>query len=318
MIGKDLEYAASLLRSGEILAVPTETVYGLAANALLAQSVIKIYEIKNRPRFNPLIVHTNTIERVANFTTDFPKQLQSLAEKFWPGPLTMLLPKSEIIPQLVTAGSEMVAVRIPNHPVITELLSMLPFPLCAPSANPSGYISPTSPLHVEKQLGEKIPYILDGGVCTVGIESTIIKLNDEGKVVILREGGITSEEIKTITGYAPIKFVKETSPEAPGMLKSHYAPAKQLLVGNITELLKKHDDKSLGIITFSQGIEHPAVKACIVLSSEANLYEAAKNLFAALHELDETDIDVILAEYFPDEGIGKAINDRLHRASVQK
>lgn len=316
MIETDIHFAAELLKKGNIVAIPTETVYGLAGNALNTDAVLKIFQVKKRPTFNPLIVHTNNLERISQLTTSFPVILQKIGEKFWPGPLTILLPKANTIHDLVTAGNSLVAIRIPAHPDTLKLLSMIDFPLCAPSANLSGYISPTTAQHVEKQFGSEIAYILDGGVCQVGIESTIIKLNDKDKVEILRTGKVTPEDISELTGYLP-----ETNPisgkvEAPGMLSSHYAPKTPLLLGNLQELIARNFSIKIGVLGFQKEIKHPKINIQRILSPTGDLNTAAKNLFSYLHELDSVDIDVIIAEPVPEQGIGIAINDRLRRAAV--
>lgn len=237
-IGKDIQKASAFLREGSPVAVPTETVYGLAGNALDTDSVLKIFEIKNRPFFDPLIVHLKNIDEVEKYTLAFPDQAQRLAEKFWPGPLTLLLPKNNLISDLVTAGSDRVALRVPAHPLTHELLEALDFPLAAPSANPFGYISPTTAEHVYKQLGGKITYILDGGPCRVGLESTIAGFEGEsGQVVIYRPGGVSAEEIEKYCG--PVIYASERlekGPEAPGMLKSHYAPRTPLFIVDLKEI----------------------------------------------------------------------------------
>ncbi|MBC8045859.1 MAG: threonylcarbamoyl-AMP synthase [Fimbriimonadaceae bacterium] len=317
MIGKDIFHAANLLKQGDVVAIPTETVYGLAGNAFNTDAVLKIFTVKNRPHFNPLIVHTNTIEKIESFITSFPQELKKLAS-LWPGPITILLPKSNKIHDLITAGAAHVAVRIPNHPLTLELLSNLDFPLCAPSANPFGYISPTTAVHVEKQLGDKISYILDGGQCDVGIESTIIKLNINNKIEILRTGGIPTEQIASITGYQPEIEVYSERPDAPGMLKSHYSPSIPLIIGDINTLLENYNTKKIALLNFNKPVQHASVIFQITLSPKGNLNEAATNLFSALHELDASNAEIIIATRVPDIGIGKAINDRLMRAAANK
>ncbi len=311
MQGEDIEQAEQLLKKGELVAIPTETVYGLAANGFDEKAVIKIFEVKNRPYFDPLILHTNSIEKVKTFVTEFPDNALKLAEKFWPGPLTLILPKKEIVPDLVTSGLPDVAVRIPNHELTLQLLSRLDFPLAAPSANPFGYVSPTSAAHVNKQLGDKISYILDGGECKIGIESTIVGF-ENGKAVIYRVGGLAIEEIEKIIGKVEVRTNQSSNPKAPGQLKSHYAPRKPLFIGDIDLLRKKFIDSKIGIISFYR--KHEGART-IVLSEKKDLYEAAHNLFKALRDLDDSDVEYILAEMFPDEFLGRAINDRLLRAA---
>lgn len=316
MIGQDISLAKQFLINNELVAIPTETVYGLAGNAFHPDAVIKIYQVKKRPQFNPIIVHTNTIEKIFSFTESFPPILLKLAEKFWPGPLTILLPKKTTIHDLVTAGSNLVAVRIPNHELTNLLLTELEFPLAAPSANLFGSMSPTLAKHVDEQLAEQIPYILDGGQCEVGVESTIIKLNTFDKIEILRAGGISEEEIAEEVGYIPKIKKSALKPEAPGMLMSHYAPKLPFKAGDLKILLNQFKHKKLGVLSFSEEISHPSIILNKILSKSGNIKEAAKNFFTYLHELDDTGVEIILAEFVPDIDLGKAINDKLQRASA--
>ena len=314
MIGKDIEEAVKFLNAGQAVAIPTETVYGLAANALDELAVAKVFEIKERPKFNPLILHVPSINDAKKYTLDWPEDATKLAENFWPGPLTLLLPKNELITDLVTAGSERVAVRVPNHQSTLNLLNKLAFPLVAPSANPFQYLSPTTAKHVDKQLGEKVPYILDGGPCQVGIESTIIGF-EEGKVVIYRLGGIPREKIeKTLEKEVEIKNFSE-QPKAPGMMRLHYAPKKKIIIGNPIQLSLVFRAKRMGILTFSRDVRGKNIILNKVLSRTENFQEAAANFFNYLHELEAADIEVILAEKLPGNSLGKAINDRLERAA---
>lgn len=315
MIGKDLSYAIQLLRAEAVVAIPTETVYGLAGNALSPKAVSTIFEVKNRPSFDPLIIHTSHRERIAAFTTEMPEAARKLAQRFMPGPLTLLLPKAEIIPDIVTAGSPRVAVRIPAHPMAQELLTMLDFPLAAPSANPFGYISPTTARHVEDQLGDKVPYILDGGPCRVGLESTIVGF-EEGQAVVYRKGGIAVEEIEAVVGPVRVRSHSSSNPAAPGMLKSHYAPSAPVVLGDIEMLLPQYEGKRVGAITFQRPAPGIPAERQLTLSPTGNLAEAARNLFAGMRRLDALNLDVILAEFLPEEGLGRAINDRLRRAAA--
>lgn len=318
-IGNEIALAKNYLLKGELVAIPTETVYGLAANALNTTAVLKIFEVKNRPQFNPLIIHCANWHAVEKYVKNIPPKVRKLAEVFTPGPLTFLLDKREIIPDLVTSGSSKVAVRIPDHPLTLALLFQLDFPLAAPSANPFGYISPTSAAHVFKNLSGKIPYILDGGDASVGIESTIIGFNEEGRTVLYRRGSITVEAIENVLQDKVIiaKKVLGNSVQTAGQLKSHYAPHTPLYVGDIDELTKKFAGKKMASISFFNRYDSIDSDKQFVLSPSGQLHEAAKNLFAALRVVDELGVDVILAEVFPDEGIGKAINDRLDRASEE-
>lgn len=318
-IGKDIAKAKQILEAGELVGIPTETVYGLAGNALDADAVAKIFETKNRPSFDPLILHTSKIDRVLDFVIEIPEELKPLAEAFWPGPLTLLLPRKSIVPDLVTSGLDTVAVRIPSHPLTRELLAALDFPLAAPSANPFGYISPTQASHVNDQLGEKIDYILDGGSCEVGLESTIVGLED-GQVTVYRLGGLDVKRIEKVVGKVQVMTHSSSNPKAPGLIKSHYAPTKPFVLGDLKKLIEEYTNKGIefAVLSFNDSFQSMIGEKNFVLSSEADLHEAAKNLFAAMRILDSMDVSVILAELLPDEGLGKAVNDRLRRASVQE
>jgi L-threonylcarbamoyladenylate synthase len=311
-IGKDIAKARELLERGLLVAIPTETVYGLAANALNADAVVHIFEAKNRPFFDPLIVHGDSKERLARYVTNFPSWAEKLADRFWPGPLTLVLPKRDEIPGIVTSGFDTVAVRVPAHPMTLDLLSQLEFPLAAPSANPFGYVSPTTPQHVQDQLNGLIPYILDGGECTVGVESTIV-CESEGKLQVLRLGGVSVEELEAEVGPVEVNIDSSETPLTPGALKSHYATATPLILGPID--LSSHDPNTTGILSFRSRYAAVPVEHQITLSPEGNLHEAAKYLFAALRHLDSLNLEVILAEEFPETGLGRAINDRLRRAA---
>ena len=316
--GVDIVKAKQLLSNGELVAIPTETVYGLAANALNKDAVIKIFEVKNRPSFNPLIVHCDSWQTAQQYLQDVPQKAHLLAQKFSPGALTFLLKKHDIISDLVTAGSEKVAIRIPNHPLSLALLQSLDFPLAAPSANPFGYISPTTAAHVLENLNGKIPYILDGGPAAVGLESTIIGFDENGKVLLYRSGGISIEEIENVINekIIPAALSSQENPATSGQLKSHYAPHTPLYIGDIDQLKNKFEGKKIAIISFKKSTAGVDSGFQFVLSPQGNLHEAASNLFAALRKIDQLGTDVILAELFPDEGIGRAINDRLNRATA--
>ena len=319
MIGTDLQVAQQYLEKGELVAIPTETVYGLAANAFQEEAVTKIFQAKNRPSFDPLIVHTYSLESVSHFVKYIPPKAKQLAAHFWPGPLTLVLPKKDIIPDLVTSGLDTVAIRIPAHPLTLRLLQKLDFPLAAPSANPFGYISPTTAAHVDKQLGPQIPFILDGGACEVGLESSIVGFENDSPI-IYRLGGVSQEAIENLVG--PVKKTTQSSsnPQAPGMLISHYAPKKKLnlVTGGIKSLQIKEQEFSqkIGILAFQY--KHPKIleQNQFILSKKGNLEEAARNLFAGLRFLDSLELEMIYTEWVPDVGLGRAINDRLKRASV--
>lgn len=305
--------------NGEVVAIPTETVYGLAGNALNEDAVLKIFAAKNRPSFNPLIVHVGSWLQATAYVQQVPLKAVLLAEKFCPGPLTFLLKKKSSIPDLVTAGSDKVAIRIPAHPVALALLRSLDFPLAAPSANPFGYVSPTTAEHVLEGLSGKIPYILDGGAATVGLESTIIGFDDNDNVILYRTGGITAEQIEEVLKEKIVfaRLASEENPETAGQLKSHYAPHTPLYVGDIDELKKQFQGKNIATISFTKRFQGIDEDKQFVLSGSGNLDEAAKNLFAVLRFTDKLNADVILAEQFPGNGIGRAINDRLQKAQAQ-
>jgi L-threonylcarbamoyladenylate synthase len=316
-IGVNIQLAIELLNSNKLVAIPTETVYGLAANAFNENAVLSIYKTKNRPQFNPLIIHSNSIERFEEWGLEIPNDVRLLANKFWPGPLTFIIPANKKVPDIVTAGTGAVAIRVPNHPLTLDLLSKLSFPLAAPSANPSGFISPTSALHVEKQLGDQIDYILDGGVCKVGVESTIISfLENEPK--ILRFGGLAIEEIEEVIGHQLLTNTTSKKIVAPGMLTKHYAPNHPLfLVDDVVKAIDCKNKDRVGVISFYNSVFNVPASNQFILSKSKDLNEAASNLFAAMRNIDELDIDEIYAEKFPNIGLGYAINDRLKRASIQ-
>ena len=319
MIGSDQKYATELLIQGELVAIPTETVYGLAANALNEDAVIKIFKAKQRPKFDPLIVHTHDINEFEKYAIVESDLVYQLAEKFCPGPITFILPKREIIPDIVTSGHDTVGLRIPNHQLTIDLLKNTPFPLAAPSANPFGFTSPTTALHVQNQLGEKVPYILDGGKCEVGLESTIVKVVDD-EVEVLRLGGISVEEIESAIGKR-VKRVKTSSsnPTAPGMLSSHYNPGVKVEFGDIEKLLSENRNQKVGILAFDKNRfeNFKNVTEVKVLSLSGSLSEAAQNLFSYLRDFQKSDIDILIAESAPDKGLGLAINDRLKRAAAK-
>ena len=317
-VGTDIQKASTYLQQGQLVAIPTETVYGLAGNALDVKAVSSIFETKSRPSFDPLILHVASLEQVNPFVSSFPEKLKRLAEAFWPGPLTVLLPRQASVPDLVTSGLDRVAVRVPNHPLTLALLAQLDFPLAAPSANPFGYISPTQAAHVEAQLGTQIPYILDGGACAVGLESTIVGMEWE-QVVIYRLGGLELSKIESLVGPVTVQAHSTSNPSAPGQLASHYAPRKPFLVGELNELVPKliQEGKAFGVLSFSTHFPALPSDREFVLSPSQDLQEAAQRLFMGMRLLDESDAAVILAEFVPEIGLGRAINDRLKRAAAQ-
>jgi L-threonylcarbamoyladenylate synthase len=311
-IGENLLKATTLLESDELVGIPTETVYGLAANALSDAAVIKIFEAKNRPTFNPLIVHVVDINAINRYAEMDPISLK-LAEAFMPGPFTLLLSKKPIISDLVTAGSSKVAIRVPNQILTTKLLMLLTFPLAAPSANPSGYVSPTTAQHVQNGLKEKVSYILDGGQCEVGLESTIAEVKNN-QIILHRTGAVTAEQMENITGIKVVTNENAESPASAGQMKSHYATHTPIFRGDVTKLIQQYDGKNIAIISFKKIYEELKMGHQYILSPDGDLKEAAKHLFEVMRCIDEFHFDIILTELFPNEGLGRAINDRLGRA----
>lgn len=311
----NIHEACMLLQKGSLVAIPTETVYGLAGNALNEKSLAEIFRVKERPSFDPLIMHLAKAENLEKYVTGWPPVFEKLYEAFCPGPLTFVLPKTRQVPDLLTAGHSTVAVRFPSHAMTRELLQKLPFPLAAPSANKFGRVSPTTAAHVNDQLGDEIPYILDGGSCAVGLESTIVDLSNE-KPEILRLGGIPLERLEAVLGERLHRKPHSSSnPKAPGMLTAHYSPGIPLLFGKLEDNLKNVDRRRTGTITFCRKVAGIPDAQQRVLSPAGNLHEAAAGLFQALRSFDSQNIDVILASQFPEEGLGRAINDRLRRAA---
>lgn len=317
LIGNDIFKAKELLQKGQLVAIPTETVYGLGANALDTNAVLKVYEVKQRPFFDPLIIHVSGIEQASTYAELSDERLLKLAQKFWPGPLTLLLPKKNNVPDLVTSGLSQVAIRVPDHELTLQLLKQLNFPVAAPSANPFGYVSPTEAQHVNKQLGEKIDYILDGGKCTVGIESTIVGI-EEGEVCIYRLGGLAIESIEKEIGKVSLRINNSSDPKAPGQLKNHYAPNKPLYIGKLDVLIEVYNSKKVAVLCFGKTPPSKQNVTYFNLSEEEKLEEAAVKLFAYLRQAGEGDFDVIIAEPLPDKGLGRAINDRLRRAETKE
>lgn len=302
-----------MLEKGNVVAIPTETVYGLAANALNTDAVLRIFSIKNRPFFDPLIVHISYVEDVYKYVSLFHWKAKKLAEKFWPGPLTLILPKKPIIPDIVTSGLPYVGLRIPNHQTTLQILEKLDFPLAAPSANPFGYVSPTSAEHVAEQLGDKIPLIVDGGKCKVGIESTIVFFENDKLPSILRYGAILPNEIENCIGNVNVNISSASKPNSPGKLDKHYStitPIKPIEVINF----KKINKTKTAAIVFDKYIEQIPYENQIILSENASLSEAACNLFEAMRKLDNLKFELIIYGKIPQTGLGLAINDRLKRA----
>ncbi len=314
-VSTDRNSAVELLRQGEAVALPTETVYGLAADALNPIAVAKIFEAKGRPRFDPLIIHLpdpGWLEKVADPLEQDRRVVSSLTEKFWPGPFTMVLPKRDIIPEIVTAGLETVAVRISAHPIFSEIVSAFGKPLSAPSANRFGRISPTTAKHVLDELNGHIPLIIDAGPTTHGIESTIVAVHD-GKIDILRRGPITSEQLSKF-GEVGIATEREKI-SVPGQLPSHYAPKTPLRIVDNLKSFTPMTNERYALLAWTPIKNDERFVAIRNLSRQQDLREAAANLFRYLRELDALDVDLIVAERVPGEGLGAAILDRLQRAS---
>jgi len=316
IISKDIQKAVQLLTEDHLVAIPTETVYGLAGNIFSEKAIKSIFSTKQRPFFNPLIVHISSVKSLSGLVTHVPKKAKLLAAAFWPGSMTLVLKKSSTIPDIITAGKGTVAVRVPDHPVTLELLRKLPFPLAAPSANPFGSISPTKPAHVENYFRNSIKMVLDGGSCANGIESTIIGFENE-EPVIYRLGALPLEEIEAVVGKISIKNKKEEKPDAPGMLARHYAPkTSTFLVDDVAAEIKKNTGKKMGVLVFKSSLNNENITE-IILSKNGSLQEAASRLYSAMHDLDSKNLDLIIAERFSEFGLGKSINDRLQRATFK-
>jgi L-threonylcarbamoyladenylate synthase len=318
--------AVELLRKGDLVALPTETVYGLAASALNPIAVAKIFEAKERPRFDPLIVHLPNRERLGKIV-DLPvgdrRLIGKLADKFWPGPFTMVLPKREIVPHIVTAGLGTVAVRLSAHPAFAEIVRELDEPLAAPSANRFGRVSPTTAQHVLDELNGRIPLIVDAGPTEHGIESTIVAVRD-GRIAVLRHGPITDEQLSEFADIASVNMTEGIS--SPGQLPSHYTPTTPLRLIDNAEAVPPPKNQRVGLLAWSGAFPSPpswqmgtrrseAFAAVRNLSDRGDLREAAANLFRYLRELDALGLDLIIAERIPCQGLGAAIMDRLERAS---
>lgn len=316
-ISNDIEVAARILEAGNLVAIPTETVYGLAANIYDEVAVKKIFDLKQRPLFNPLIVHIHSLEQLSEVARDIPEKAKTLANKFWPGAITLVLKKQNIIPDIITAGKDSVAVRMPNHPVTLALLRQLDFPLAAPSANPFGCISPTKAIHVQEYFGDTLQMVLEGGDCEDGIESTIIGFEND-QAILYRLGAIAMEDVEAVIGKVVVRNKSESAPEAPGMLLKHYAPmTKTILVQNVAEAIASNSGKKIGLLLFSKKLMIEDIFHQELLSQKEDLKEAASKLYSAMHYLDKLELDLIIAEQLPDYGLGRSINDRLQRATEE-
>ena len=308
----DFTRAVAAIQRGELVAMPTETVYGLAANALDPTAVVRIFAAKGRPRFDPLIVHVADPEQAWDLAVASPRA-RILAAACWPGPLTLVLPRTALVPDVVTSGLDSVGIRCPDHPLARALIRACGVPLAAPSANVFGRISPTTAAHVAEQLGDQVAVILDGGPCVVGIESTVIVLDP--RPIILRPGGVSRERLEELLG-EPVEVAGRTTradhlpKQAPGMLASHYAPRKPLTLRAAGTPWPS--DPARGILAFTAAPPHVVHE---ILSPRGDLAEAAMRLFACLRRLDASPATSLVAEYVPDHGLGLGINDRLRRAA---
>ena len=315
LLTTDINLAIMALQNDDIIGLPTETVYGLAGNIYSEKAIKKIFETKKRPFFNPLIVHIKNIDYLDVVAQNIPAKALLLAQHFWPGPLTLLLDKRADVPNIVTADKPTVAVRIPSHPMALALLQQLNFPLAAPSANPFTTISSTTAQHVKEYFDKDLDIILDGGECTKGIESTIVGFTGDD-VIIYRLGTITETDLEKIVGEVSIYIGQDDKPIAPGMLIKHYSPKTKtvLLENDVNIQLNNLANKKIGALVFNKKIDDERIVEQEILSKASNLEKAAKNLYAALHRLDKSDLAIILIELLPNEGIGKSINDRLRKA----
>jgi L-threonylcarbamoyladenylate synthase len=307
--------SVELLRAGEIVALPTETVYGLAADALNADAVAKVFAVKQRPRIDPLIVHLparDWLERTTQILEEDQELVQRLIGRFWPGPFTLVLPRRSMVPDIVTAGLETVAVRMSSHPVFSAVLGAFGRPLAAPSANRFGRISPTTAQHVLDELGSHIPLVIDGGSTLLGLESTIVSVA-KGRISILRSGPVTAEQLSQ---YGEIEVItKSDQILAPGQMATHYAPQTPLRLIENAKMFSPPEGQRVGLLAWLSAQTEGHYTAVRQLSDRQHLGEAAANLFRYLRELDALDLDLIVAEHVPEQGLGAAIMDRLRRAS---
>ncbi len=306
-----IDRAVALLRAGEVVALPTETVYGLAADVYNANAVAKVFETKERPHFDPLIVHLPSREMLDFVARTDSRLARELMDKFWPGPLTIVLPRREAIPDIVTAGLETVAVRMSAHPVFREIISVFGGPLAAPSANRFGRISPTSAQHVKDELAGRIPLIVDDGATTHGIESTIVRVMND-TIEILRQGPIAAKALRQL-GRVRVN-APDGSVIAPGQMATHYAPRTKLILVEKLEDFLSPPSKRIGALAFASA--STSFAALRQLSRRGDVREAAANLFRMLRELDNENLDFIVAERVPNEDVGIAINERLKRGAT--
>ncbi len=311
-----IQRAAEILKRGGIVAFPTETVYGLGADTFNPLAVARVFEVKKRPSFDPLIVHVADPVDVKKLAKEIPSNAKKLMKRFWPGPLTIVVLKEENIPDIVTAGLPSLALRMPNHPMALDLIREAKCPIAAPSANLFGYLSPTTAEHVREQLGDQVDLILDGGPCPVGVESTIVSFL-EGEPMLLRPGGVSLEEIESVIGKVGTLSFKNR-PAAPGMLPKHYAPRTPIVLDWNEKTLNRYKDKNIGLLAFQGPANHLKLHPTEILSKSGDLREAAANLFAAIRRLDALKLDLIVAMSIPEVGLGRAIMDRLRHAASEE
>jgi L-threonylcarbamoyladenylate synthase len=310
-----IQEAAEIIRRGGLVAFPTETVYGLGADARNPMAIARIFEVKARPRIDPLIVHIADRNDSDQYGI-FPESAKTLMTKFWPGPLTLVVKKTQLVPSIVTAGLNTVAIRIPAHPAALALIRTAGCGIAAPSANPFGYVSPTEAQHVAEQLGNSIDLILDGGPCTVGLESTILSMI--GKIpTVLRAGGVSVETLKEILGQVDVQIGTMERPQVPGQMQRHYATMTPLVIADETmEVLWSHE--KTGLLSMLAPHNPQRYAAVEILSPTGNFQEAAANLFRALRRLDSLSLDRIIARPIPEIGLGLAIMDRLRRCAARE
>jgi L-threonylcarbamoyladenylate synthase len=315
-IGNSITEAAHWLTHNALVAIPTETVYGLAARADMPEAIANIFNVKQRPSFNPLILHVANITHIERYA--FVNALsKELIDTFMPGPFSILLPKKNNVSDIITAGSDLVAIRVSNHPVLQQLLLQVDFPLVAPSANMFGYVSPTNAEHVLQGLQGKIPYILDGGMSAIGVESTIVQVINEDSIIMHRYGAITLEDIQQRWPQVNIARASNSTIATPGQLKSHYATHIPLIVAQDVDVaIEMNKHKRIAILSFDMYYNNVPNIDQYILSEQGILAEAAQHLFATMRLLDQSHYDIIIAAIFPNIGIGMAINDRLYRAQA--
>ncbi|RJS72358.1 MAG: threonylcarbamoyl-AMP synthase [Candidatus Syntrophoarchaeum sp. WYZ-LMO15] len=303
-----IKEAASIIKEGGLVAFPTETVYGLGASALNPEAIARVFEVKRRPHFEPLIVHIADMMDLERLCLRVDDRAKKLIKEFWPGPLTLVLPKSDILPDIVTAGLRTVAIRMPSHPVALELIREAGVPVAAPSANPSGYLSPTEASHVMEQIGPEIDLIINGGKCPLGLESTVLDISEEP--TLLRAGAVPIERIKEVIGEVKIS--------SPLKEKRRYSLRKPLKILKNGEAGSPPEGMKVGLLAFKPPADSTPFEMVEVLSLSGDLREAAANLFSSLHRLDKAEIDLIYAEPIPETGLGRAIMERLRRAEDKK